>query len=211
MREIDFTRGIYAKQYKISLIKELFRKSIHLCSAFIPLFLSFAYVPVMVLLCCVLVAYCIFECLRLRGIEIPLVSKITAVAARKRDENKFVLGPVTLVIGVLCAALLWNPEFYTIGIFALAFGDGLASLCGKFFGRIRIPLSNGKTVAGSLACFCAVFISSFCVCKNSLMALILAFSAMVIEAFPMKDLDNIVIPVVIGGMAQFLSPQILAM
>lgn len=204
MKDFQLKNGIFFKQYRISLLKEIFRKSIHLCSAFVPALLKIAYWPVMLLLFLALLGYSVSELLRINGIEVPVVSKITAVAARKRDENKFVLGPVTLVIGIIFSSLIWQPTFARIGIYALAFGDGLASLVGKFWGRIYIPGTQGKTVAGSLTCFLAVFISSFCVCSNSFVALILATVAMVVEVLPLKDFDNVLIPIFIGGLAQFL-------
>lgn len=204
MSDNDFQKGILIKQYRISIFKEVFRKSIHLCSAFVPTFLALAYKPVIALLFAALIFYSFTEFVRLKGINVPVVSKITSIAARKRDENKFVLGPVTLVVGIISAALLWNPDSARIGIYALAFGDGLASLVGKLFGRIYIPFTKGKTAAGSLACFFAVFISSFCVGGNAVVSFILAFVAMIVEVIPMTDFDNIVIPVVIGGLAQYL-------
>lgn len=204
MSDNDFQKGILIKQYRISIFKEIFRKSIHLCSAFVPTFLALAYKPVIALLFAALIFYSFTEFVRLKGINVPVVSKITSIAARKRDENKFVLGPVTLVAGIISAALLWNPDSARIGIYALAFGDGLASLVGKLFGRIYIPFTKGKTAAGSLACFFAVFISSFCVGGNAAVSFILAFVAMIVEVIPMTDFDNIVIPVVIGGLAQYL-------
>ena len=200
----NFNTGIAFKQYRIGIFKEVFRKSIHLCSALVPTFLAFSYWPVMTLLCIALLGYCTSEFVRLRGIEVPVVSKVTAIAARKRDENKFVLGPVTLVIGIICASLLWKPEATRIGVYALAFGDGFASLIGKLVGRVHIPFTNGKTAAGSLACFFAVFLSSFAVCHNCSIALLLAVIATVVEVVPMTDFDNIVIPILIGGMAQYL-------
>ncbi len=204
MSDNDFQKGILIKQYRISIFKEVFRKSIHLCSAFVPTLLALAYKPVIALLFAALIFYSFTEFVRLKGINVPVVSKITSIAARKRDENKFVLGPVTLVAGIISAALLWNPDSARIGIYALAFGDGLASLVGKLFGRIYIPFTKGKTAAGSLACFFAVFISSFCVGGNAVVSFILAFVAMIVEVIPMTDFDNIVIPVVIGGLAQYL-------
>lgn len=204
MNDNDFQKGILIKQYRISIFKEVFRKSIHLCSAFVPTLLTFAYKPVLALLFAALIFYSFTEFVRLKGINVPVVSRITSIAARKRDENKFVLGPVTLVVGIIAAALLWKPDAARIGIYALAFGDGLASLVGKLIGRIHIPFTKGKTAAGSLACFYAVFISSFCVGKNALVSLILAFVAMIVEIIPMTDFDNIVIPIVIGGLAQYL-------
>lgn len=200
----ELTSGILLKQYRISIFKEVFRKTIHLCSALIPFFLASYYWQMIVLLILALLGYSVSEIVRLKGINVPLISKITAIAARKRDENKFVLGPVTLVIGILIAALLWEGEAARIGIYALAFGDGLASLVGKLIGRVHIPGTKGKTAAGSLTCFFAVFVSSFAVGNNAFVSLILGITAMVIEVIPMTDFDNIVIPVAVGGLSQFL-------
>ena len=190
--------GIIARQRLNAIFKELFRKSIHICSSFVPLFLGFAYWPVIALLILAIVFYTISELLRAKGINIPLISKITEIAARKRDENRFVLGPVTLACGILIAALLLPLDCARVGIFALAFGDGLASLMGKLFGKITIPGAHGKTAAGSLTCFFAVFISTFCCCGNCLVSLITALCAMFIEILPLSDFDNLIIPPVIG-------------
>ena len=190
--------GIVKRQRINAIIKELFRKSIHICSSFVPLFLSFAYWPVIGLLVLALILYTISEILRARNINIPLISKITEIAARKRDENRFVLGPVTLVCGILLAALMFPLEYARVGIFALAFGDGLASLFGKLFGKLPIPGAHGKTVAGSLTCFFAVFVSTFCCCGNCMISLIVATCAMFIEMLPLSDFDNLIIPPAIG-------------
>lgn len=190
--------GIVARQRLNAIFKELFRKSIHVCASFMPLLLKFAYWPIICLLILAVIAYTISEILRARGIEIPLVSKITEIAARKRDENRFVLGPVTLVCGILLAALTLPLDYAKVGIFALAFGDGLASLSGKLIGKIAIPGAHGKTVAGSLTCFFAVFISTFCCSGSCLTSLIIATCAMFIEVLPLADFDNLIIPPAIG-------------
>lgn len=201
----SFQSGIVFRQKLNSLKKEFFRKTIHLCSAFIPLLLRYAFWPIICLLILAVILYSICEYARLQGKTILLISKITETAARKRDENKFVLGPVTLVLGILFAALLLPLRSATVGIYALAFGDGLASLVGKIFGHIKIPLTQGKTVAGSSACFVAVFIATLCVSKNPLVALIIATCAMLIEVLPLKDFDNLVIPISIGTVYQILT------
>lgn len=200
--------GIDIKKHFISLKKEVFRKTIHLCTAFVPLFLHFYRTPVIVLLFAAGILYIIAENLRIRGIEIPFVSAITAAAARKRDENKFVLGPVTLVAGCIACILLWDEPYSTVGILSLAFGDGLASLAGKTFGKIEVPFTGGKTAAGSLTCFTAIYICSFAILGNNLISMIVALTGMVIEGLPLKDYDNICIPVIIGGIAQLLLPHI---
>ena len=190
--------GIVERQRLNAIFKELFRKIIHICSSLVPLFLGIAFWPVIILLICAVVLYSICEILRFKGVEIPLISKITEIAARKRDENRFVLGPVTLVCGILLAALLLPLDCARVGIFALAFGDGLASLMGKLIGKITIPGAHGKTAAGSLTCFFAVFVSTFCCCGNCLVALLIGFCAMCIEVLPLSDFDNLIIPPVIG-------------
>lgn len=197
-KQRDPVYGIVERQRLYAIFKELFRKSIHICSSLVPFFLALAYWPVIGLLFLALAAYTVSELLRSKGIEIPLVSKITEIAARKRDENRFVLGPVTLVCGILLAALLLPLDCARVGIFALAFGDGLASLMGKLFGKITIPGAHGKTAAGSLTCFFAVFVSTFCCCGNCLLALLIGLCAMFIEVLPLSDFDNIIIPPAIG-------------
>lgn len=196
--------GIARQQYAIVIRKELFRKSIHLCSALVPFFLTLARIPVLIALVAALVVYTVSEILRLHGINIPVISAITDAAARKRDENKFVLGPVTLVLGILSAALLWKQIPATVGIYALSFGDGLASVAGRLFGRVTVPLTKGKTAAGSLTCFAAIFISCFAITQSSFIALCVASCGMLIEMLPLKDFDNILIPILLGGLSQLL-------
>ena len=200
--------GINVKKRFIDLRKELFRKSIHVCTAFVPLLLHVAFVPVIVALLGALVLYTIAELLRIRGTEIPLISDITAAAARKRDENHFVLGPVTLVAGIVTAALCWEERAAAVGILALAFGDGLASLAGKTLGHATVPFTQGKTAAGSLTCFTAIFCVTWAISYNTQLALIIATCGMAIEMLPLKDFDNLLIPVVLGGVVQLLIPHI---
>ena len=194
----DPVYGIVERQRLNAIFKELFRKSIHICSSFVPLFLKLAYWPVIILLILAVILYTVSEILRSKNIELPVISKITEIAARKRDENHFVLGPVTLVLGILTAALLLPLDCARVGIFALAFGDGLASLMGKLFGKITIPGAHGKTAAGSLTCFFAVFVSTFCCCRNCFISLCVALCAMFIEILPLSDFDNLIIPPAIG-------------
>ena len=204
MKYLCYQIGIEFKNQLTSLRKEFFRKTIHICTAFVPLLLHFARLPAILCLCGDGIFYIIAESLRSNGHEIPLVSDITAAAARKRDENKFVLGPVTLVAGIISAALLWNETAASVGIFALAFGDGLASLAGKTFGKIRVPYTHGKTVEGSLTCFAAIFSSTFFVTGSCETALLVAIVGALIEVLPLKDFDNLIIPVFLGGIVTWL-------
>ena len=182
-----------------TLLKELFRKSIHICSSVVPWLLAAYYWYTVWGLLIIVCLYYFCEIARLEGHPVVLISLITETASRKRDEYKFVLGPVTLVLGIVFAALVLPLSCARIGIYALAFGDGLASLAGKMFGRIKIPFTGGKTLEGSLTCFTAVFISTFAVTHLAVVSLIVALVAMVIEVLPLGDWDNMIIPVCTGG------------
>lgn len=193
--------GLLWKKHLIVFYKEIFRKAIHLCTAFVPLLLAHFYGVTIILLILAGVGYALCQILSLRGISVPVISDIIDMAARERDKGKFVLGPLTLVGGVVLTALLWEPKAAAVGIFALAFGDGLASLAGKIWGNLHVPFTGGKTCAGSLVCFTAIFISSFCVLQNAGASLCIAICGMIIEILPLKDFDNILIPVLLGGIA----------
>ncbi len=195
--------GVLWKRRLIVLYKEIFRKSIHLCAAFVPFFLGRFYKATMALLLAAAALYSIAQFLSLRGVRVPLVSDITDMAARERDRGKFVLGPLTLVLGIFLCALLLEPRAAAAGIMALAFGDGLASLAGKFLGNLHIPYTGGKTCAGSLMCLTAIFVSSFCVLGSARTALATALCGMFLEALPLKDFDNLLIPITLGAIAQF--------
>jgi dolichol kinase len=202
----SFVRGIDEKKRFNVLLKEIVRKIIHLGAACVPFCLNIAYTPTLILLTAALIGYCVAELLRCKGISVPVVSAITAAAARKRDENKFVLGPVTLAAGVIITAIVFDKTSASIGIFGLAFGDGLASLVGKCFGKTRIPFMREKTSAGSIACFSAVFIATFAVVHNAEAALITAVVGMLLEILPLKDFDNLLLPIALAALNQFLLP-----
>ena len=186
------------------LIKETFRKTIHLCAALVPLFARYFFYPTIIALSAITFFYVIFEILRLKGYQIFMISNITGFAARERDKGKFVLGPVTLSIGVISTLLIFPFREASIGIMALALGDGLASLVGKFWGRQHLNISKDKTIAGSIACFTAVFIYNNSIIRSFIKIFFISAIAAGTEALPLKDFDNILIPLVCAGAALIL-------
>ena len=139
------------------------------------------------------------ETLRLYGKKIPLVSYVTKAASRERDRGHFVAGPVTLALGIILALLLFPQKAAAAAIYALAFGDGLASLVGTAFGGRKPAWLRGKSVEGCAACFSAVFLSTWCVYFDITRALAVSLTALAIEAMPLGDADNVIIPVMLGA------------
>ncbi|KGE71961.1 phosphatidate cytidylyltransferase [Spirochaeta lutea] len=182
---------------------EVVRKSIHLLIGFVPMVATLIGVPpTLLLLGAGIILYTSAEYLRYTGTRVPLISRITELASRDRDKNHFVLGPVTLGLGAMLALMLYPEPAASIAIYALAFGDGMASLFGKAFGRIKLPLTGGKSLEGSLGCFLAVFIPTYLLVEPQVsLAIVIAAFAAFIEALPTRDFDNIVMPTVTGAFA----------
>jgi dolichol kinase len=145
-----------------------------------------------------ILVYIKMESLRLAGFSIPLASSLTSMASRPRDRGRFVLGPVTLGLGALLALLMYPSPAASIAIYALAFGDGFASLIGKLFGRLRPAFLRGKSLEGCAACFFATLIAAHQVSHDYRIAVAAALTAMVTEALPLEDYDNLVLPLVVG-------------
>ncbi len=178
---------------------ELIRKSIHLSIALVPSVVQLIGTQAtLVLLSIGTVLYTYAEVQRHSGIQVPVISRITEMASRRRDMNRFVLGPVTLGIGAMLALLLYPDPAASIAIYALAFGDGLASLVGRFLGRVTVPATGGKTVEGSLACAGAVAISTYAVYPVPAVVATAAITATLLEVLPTGDADNLILPVGVG-------------
>jgi dolichol kinase len=199
-------RTIGSKRLFLETIqKEFVRKSIHLMIALVPTLAAWNYKLTVSLLIVGILVYTYAEYLRGKGQRVPIISDLTALASRDRDKGHFVLGPVTLGIGALSALLLYPHPAASIAIYALAFGDGLSSLSGKLFGGVQIPLTGGKTLAGSFTCFISVLTAGLFISQQPLSILLVALTATFLEALPSKDLDNIIIPMGTGLTASLIA------
>jgi len=193
-----FTAGKDINELKTEII----RKTLHFSIALAPIMASVNMVATVFTLMIGTLGYTLMEYLRLSGVKVPVVSSITSMASRPRDFNRFVMGPVTLGLGALLALLLYPSNAAVIAIYALAFGDGIASLAGKFFGKWRPAFLYGKSIEGSISCFIVVLASAYAVSGYMHIAFVAAFTAMVVEALPLEDFDNLAIPIAVGFAVQ---------
>ena len=182
---------------------ELVRKSLHMLIAFVPSIAATAGVETaLVLLSLGTLVFAVSEYLRLNGHTVAVITPLTILASRGRDPGQFVLGPVTLAVGAMLALLIYPATAAALAIYALAFGDGIASLFGRAFGQTKIVA--GKTVEGSLACFAAVWFATLLVTGRVEIAFAIAAVATVLEVLPTDDLDNVILPVGVGLVATIL-------
>ena len=180
---------------------EMLRKALHLLIAFVPQLASIDLQATMILLAGGTLFYVFAEQLRMEGTPVLIVSQLTVIASRQRDKGRFVLGPVTLGVGAMLSLLLYPSTAAAIAIYTLAFGDGFASLAGKLLRSPAIPFSRNKTLAGSLACFLAVLLATWKLTGRLSIAAIIAVAATGLELIPIRDFDNLLLPVGTGFVA----------
>lgn len=180
---------------------ELIRKSVHLLVATVPVIVThIGTVATLFLLAAGTLLYTWAEFMRQRGHTVPVITRITVLSSRNRDQGHFILGPVTLGLGAMMALLLYPDPGATIAVYALAFGDGVASVAGKLLGRTTLPFTGGKTLEGSLACGTVVAMAAYLVLGSWGVALAAAATAMFLEALPSRDADNLLLPAGVGLM-----------
>ena len=183
---------------------ELVRKSIHLLIALVPVFAAIDRSHTALLLMGGLLFYTCAESLRFVGFSPPFISSVTRTVLRKREHERFALGPVTLGLGALLALCLFPPRVAAFAVYALAFGDSAATLVGRYLGRIRPAILRGKSLEGSLACFITAALAGFLVFGNWRTALIAGLASMLAEAFSFGDFDNLLLPLAAGLAALLL-------
>ena len=183
---------------------EMVRKALHLLIALVPTLAALSVPLTLALLASGTLFYALAETSRRNGYPVMLVSRLTLIASRAADRNRFVLGPITLGIGAMVSLMLYPEPAASIAIYALAFGDGFASLVGRLVSGPRIPFTRGKSFMGSLACFTAVLVASLPLVSTPSQAVVVAFTATVLEAVPSGDFDNLLVPVGTGLVAAAL-------
>ena len=119
----------------------------------------------------------------------------------ENDDNSIgtVLYPVSVLI--MCIVTYFEPKFYLpfgIGLFIMAFGDGLAPLVAK---KIKSKeLINDKTISGSLTVFVVsilvmlIFDLVFDISFKLYQYVIVAIISTLLELIGTKGLDNLYIP-----------------
>lgn len=187
-----------------ALTTELIRKTIHISSAVTVLLAQRWYTQTIAAIIGMSVLYGISEWLLMHHYHMFCIAALTRLAARERDKGRVVYGPLTLAVGVVLALVLYPLHTAKIAVYALAFGDGVASLIGKKFGKTPLRFTRDKTVVGSAACFTVVACTSFVVSGSVWKSGLLALLTTVIEMLPLKDFDNLFIPLIVGFAALVL-------
>ena len=115
------------------------------------------------------------------------------------------------IMSVTTFGVLNNPLIGLAGMFVMAFGDGLAAVFGKTFGKKKYEIGDTtKTYLGSFTMLVVTFGIIFAVlsyCNSTLVifkSLIIAIIMTVFEAVSVKGTDNITVPVITSLITYFI-------
>lgn len=109
--------------------------------------------------------------------------------------------PISLLILVIFTfGVINRPEIGAVGILVLGYGDGLAAVIGKSYGKRK--LVDNKSLEGSLTMLLASFIvilivllvAGTALVTTLIVAVVVSLLSTVIELFTPKGLDNLSVP-----------------
>ena len=126
---------------------------------------------------------------------------------RKNEANKLT-GTAPYVLGIGLTLLLYRTDIATAAICFLAFGDVSATAVGERYGRTKI--SGEKSLEGTLAFVAAAVTVGFLL---PLIGIHVAYGIMLagaiaaagVELVPLPVNDNLVIPLVSGGVMELIA------
>ena len=145
-----------SREHSFSWMQEFRRKGVHFGAVLVPVLAGINFSITLNLLMAITVLFIFSELLRLNGVSLPVISLITRLCIRTREQRHFTIAPVTLSLGIILSLLLFPKLIAGVVIFIVAFSDSIATVIGRFYGRVKIPYNQGKK--------CGRFNSFFCRC-----------------------------------------------
>lgn len=192
---VELSSGM-KRELSFSWKQEFRRKGVHFGSVLVPFFAGINFSITLNLLMAITALFIFSELLRLNGASFPVISLITRLCIRTGEQRRFTIAPVTLSLGIIFSLLLFPKLIAGVVITIVAFSDSIATVIGRFYGRLKIPYNHGKSVEGSIAFLVSAFICSIFYLPLGI-ALIVSLVSCIIESLPI-EFDNISIPLGTG-------------
>ncbi len=118
------------------------------------------------------------------------------------EESRHASGATYLLLASFLVILVFHKDIAILCLLFLVFGDGVAAMVGKKFGRVRL---FGKSLEGSLAFAVTCIAVSFLFLHIPFgIRLTGSLSAAIIELLPMRTSDNLRIPIISGSLMEIL-------
>lgn len=124
---------------------------------------------------------------------------------RQKEANKLT-GTAPYVLGIGLTLYLYRTDIATAAICFLAFGDVAATTVGERYGKTKI---GEKSLEGTLAFVVAAVVAGFLLNAAGVhlmygIVLAGAIAAAGVELLPLRVNDNLVIPIVSGGVMELI-------
>jgi len=184
---------------------ELVRKVVHIGTGNVLLIAWWLHIPTWICIS----AGVIFSAIALASHNINILSMLNDVGRKTYGVFYYALS-ITILVTVL-----WehHPQYAAIGVMVMSWGDGMAALIGKRFGKHTfIHLGNKRSLEGSFAMFVTsliVIISILGIAngfrlKDIGIAIPIAAIAALLEAFSPGGTDNLSVPLSSAGLSYIL-------
>ncbi|MEA3335559.1 MAG: phosphatidate cytidylyltransferase [Chloroflexota bacterium] len=144
--------------------------------------------------------------------------------SREGDRRELLYGPTQYgIIFVTMTLIFWlDSPIGIIVLMILCWGDGLADVVGRRYGKNVLPFNHRKTWAGSTAMLVSSFVFSFAylalfqrldvwdidLARSVVPILLICLAATVVEAVSGEDTDNVTITIAALGMAWLITDGI---
>lgn len=182
--------------------QELSRKSVHflgLSSLILLYYNRWAFVGIAT---AYLFFYLWLEWTTLHGGHVPFLSALLVRCKRDDEKDRMAQGGIAMVVACIMTATFFGTRPAAIGLSQIFVADVFASLAGMKWGKTKLFYSPSKSWVGTMAFFLAAsFISRCFVPWNE--ALVLGAVGSLMESLPIKDWDNLTVPMTVSCMAYF--------
>ena len=182
-------------------INEVFRKSIHISNAIIPLGYLYLFqnkIDMLIILSFFLI-FCFFIEIARKNNDLVLMffSRYFSFMMRANEKKGALTGATWVFVGALFTILLIPTPFSILALLFLSVGDTFAAIVGMQLPFIRLGRKTlSGSIAGFIACVIIGLIIDISISNNTL--LFGAFMAMFIEIMPTPIDDNVTIPIFSG-------------
>jgi len=180
----------------ISLKNEIVRKTIHLSSIIIPIFLLlYGKELTLLYLLPITIVFIILDILRISTKRFKSLYDYFFISITRSNESKKLTGASYVFLSSLLIIFFFSENIAAISLFIMIISDTIAAIFGRIYGTIKI---RNKTLEGSLAFFISSsIIILFSIDINLYLAFMSILIATLTELYSPID-DNLSVPVSFG-------------
>lgn len=189
--------------------KEIYRKLFHIVSILlllIPLNIFGKYSITILMILMLVIFYPISRYKIKNKLTEPFWILLEFIERKENLETLPAKQAFSLALGLIIVSLLFDKNITTISIICLAIYDGVATIVGRFFGKVEII--NKRTLEGTTAGFIANVFILFLFVKDIWISILITIATVLIEISSSKDDiltdDNFTIPVGVAFFSWFL-------